>query len=261
MFWDKFSGRKRKPFYQNSKYQAEDWLSNYQPRKNPYRKSSKDYRKTLYRLTVAMVILTILVAVRQIQHPLGQEVRDNLRYVLTTEWNFQPAIAKVVQLGTQLAGMDHNFNNDIPPGSTAPVITRPGSVVNNERMMPVSGKVVRGFGYSRDPLDGLDRFHPGVDIAVDIGTPVQAVKSGRVMRIGEDAGLGKYVLLEHGQGAYTLYAGLTGILVSEGQRVEVRQKLGDVGGKGDVPGGGLHFEVREKANLVDPLTVLEMPKN
>jgi Membrane-bound metallopeptidase len=77
--------------------------------------------------------------------------------------------------------------------------------------LPVSGKLLRGYGWSTDGLDDMERFHPGIDIAAAPGSPVKAVLPGKVAKIGEDEGLKSFILLDHGEGTYTLYAGLGNI--------------------------------------------------
>jgi len=105
-------------------------------------------------------------------------------------------------------------------------------------------------------------IHHGVDIVNPEGTPVWAAGSGTVWYAGDDLqrvfGLqpdfyGRLVIVQmdlayHGQPVFTLYGHLSSISVEEGQRVEVGQKLGEVGATGVALGPHLHFEVR----ITDP---------
>ncbi|MBP0967038.1 MAG: M23 family metallopeptidase, partial [Oscillospiraceae bacterium] len=69
-------------------------------------------------------------------------------------------------------------------------------------------------------------------------------------------GYGNYIILDHGNGLYTLYAHLASFTVSVGQTVTVGQQIGVIGSTGDSTGAHLHFEVRKGANTannrVDP---------
>ncbi|MDD4335154.1 MAG: M23 family metallopeptidase, partial [Desulfotomaculaceae bacterium] len=67
-----------------------------------------------------------------------------------------------------------------------------------------------------------------------------------------------YVLIDHGQGSYTLYGQLARAVVSEGHDIKAGQTIGEVGNTGDVAGGSLHFELRENEKLVDPLSRLQV---
>lgn len=214
----------------------------------------KSYRGTFLRVAAALVIFGVFLAAKDVPGPFGGQVRENLRYILTTEWNWQPFFQKAVQIGLQMVNENYPFYSGTVRESRE-TLGRAGA--GEELVLPVSGKVVRGFGWSTDPLDGLERFHPGIDIKAPSGAPVKAARSGKVARAGKDPSLGYFLLLNHGEGTYTLYAGLAAPGTGEGEEVSAGQVIGEVGAGGDVPGGGLHFELREKGRLVDPLTRLK----
>lgn len=101
--------------------------------------------------------------------------------------------------------------------------------------------------------------HTGIDMPGDIGTPVLAAGSGRVVYAGQgiyrggnniyDDPYGKAVVIEHdfsyqGQPLFTLYAHLDEILVQKGQRVRSGEQIGLMGNTGRTTGPHLHFEVR-----------------
>lgn len=211
-------------------------------------------RGNFYRVGAVLLILAVFIAVRGTSSSWGVQIRENLRYVLTTEWNYQPVFERVVQYGLQLADADWPFFS-----SPQPVATRPGnSQTAGSLPLPVSGQVVRNFGMTVDPVDNLERFHSGIDIAAPVGSEVRAVQDGKVKKLGDSPELGKYVLIDHGQGSYTLYGQLARASVSEGQDIKAGQAIGEVGNSGDVAGGGLHFELRENEKLVDPLSRLQL---
>lgn len=227
---------------------AGGWPRGYPPRNLP-----AQYRGAygwFWRSMAALLILALLLVAREFPHPGGEQVREGLRYLLTTEWNYQPFLQRAVQAALQMVNVDQPYPGEITPGARQAM--GPAEEAKTYQL-PASGRVVRGYGWAKDPLDGLERFHPGIDIAAPPGTPVKAARDGRAARVGEDATLGRFVLLDHGDGDYTLYAGLGRLAVAEGQRVAAGQKIGEVGEKGDIKGGGLHFEVREKEKLIDPL--------
>ncbi|MDD4767479.1 MAG: M23 family metallopeptidase [Desulfotomaculaceae bacterium] len=246
-----------KGFDKNSNnFQQDDWGSAYY--KQPGWKKPKQYgsnkRGHFYRVAVVLLILAAFFTIRGTSSPWGVQVRENLKYVLTTEWNYQPVFERVVQYGLQLTDADWPFFS-----SPQPVV----SIVNTgpaagSLPLPVSGQVVRNFGMVVDPLDNLERFHGGIDIAAQVGSEVRAVQDGQVKKVGDSRELGKYVLIDHGQGAFTLYGELARAAVSEGQEIKAGQTVGEVGNTGDVSGGSLHFELRENEKLVDPLSRLQI---
>lgn len=115
---------------------------------------------------------------------------------------------------------------------------------------PVSqGAVIAKFGDQRHPTLKTITTNTGIDIAVKAGTPVHSVAEGEVTTIWWLPGYGNLLIVDHSSGYRTVYAHLSEILVSEGQKV----KEGDViGASGEaVEGPRLHFEVwkdREKQN-------------
>ncbi|MCL6635401.1 MAG: M23 family metallopeptidase [Peptococcaceae bacterium] len=234
--------------------QQDDWISCYRQPQWKKPKWEGGRRNNLYRLGAALLILVILLALKETRNPLGAEAREKLKVVLTTEWDYQPVIERVVQFGLQVADVDWPFFS-----SPRPVLSKQQkSDAAGGLPLPVSGKVVRGFGMVIDPVDNMERFHSGIDIAAPVGSPVRAVQNGTVKRMGDSPVLGRYVLIEHGPGSFSLYGELARATVGEGQTVQAGQVIGEVGNAGDITGGGLHFEIRENNKLVDPLTRLQI---
>jgi len=111
--------------------------------------------------------------------------------------------------------------------------------------------VVSNFGRHKHPQYGTVTENTGVDIAAAEGEPVRAVARGQVEHVDFLDGYGNTVILSHG-GYYTLYAHLSETLVAAGQSVDPGQMVGRVGDTGSLDGTKLHFEVRERAEAVDP---------
>ena len=119
---------------------------------------------------------------------------------------------------------------------------------------PVRGPVVGHFGPEKHPRFGTITLNNGVDIQAAAGTPVLAAGKGRVDYTSEDYGtFGQIVVLNHGDGFYTLYGHLSEILVTQGQEVQPGQPIGRVGDSGtSLKGTVLHFEVRKGGAALNP---------
>ncbi len=119
---------------------------------------------------------------------------------------------------------------------------------------PVRGPVVGHFGPEKHPRFGTTTLNNGVDIQAAAGTPVLAAGKGRVDYTSEDYGtFGAIVVLNHGDGYYTLYGHLSDILVTQGQEVQPGQPVGRVGDSGtSLKGTVLHFEVRKGGAALNP---------
>ncbi|HEY6133649.1 MAG TPA: M23 family metallopeptidase, partial [Rubrivivax sp.] len=94
--------------------------------------------------------------------------------------------------------------------------------------------------------------HRGVDYAAPTGTPVHSVADGVVEFAGRQSGYGNVVYVDHGNARSTVYAHLSRIDVSVGQRVERGRLLGAVGATGWATGPHLHFELRVAGEYQDP---------
>jgi len=100
-------------------------------------------------------------------------------------------------------------------------------------------------------------WHPGIDIANSLGTPIGAADGGTVIWAGWDStGYGYRVVINHGNGYSTTYNHLSVISVRPGQSVGKGQMVGLMGSTGNSTGPHLHFEVLRNGTFVNPLGVL-----
>lgn len=114
------------------------------------------------------------------------------------------------------------------------------------------GLPLQGF-ISRDYSDSSEgKFHPGVDVAVGVGTPVLATASGEVVFAGGDVIYGMMVIVEHNDSVKTVYAHNSKVLVSEGQPVIAGMRLALSGNTGVSSAPHVHYEVRIHDKAVDP---------
>lgn len=124
-----------------------------------------------------------------------------------------------------------------------------GSVVASGNFVwPTAGIISQNFVW----------YHPGTDIANKSGPNVVAADAGVVVYAGcLNWGYGCHVKLDHGNGYSTLYAHLSQIYVTVGQRVDRGNALGKMGSTGRSTGTHLHFEIVKNGIKLNPLTVLK----
>ena len=109
---------------------------------------------------------------------------------------------------------------------------------------------IRGASHFTDdwlfPRPG-GRYHEGIDLFAERGTPVVAVASGGVYRVGWNTLGGRRLWLRDDSGTTYYYAHLEGFAATatEGNRVEIGTVVGYVGDSGSAVGTGvhLHFEI------------------
>jgi len=119
---------------------------------------------------------------------------------------------------------------------------------------PLRGNVVGRFGNEVHPKWGTVTPNNGIDIEAAIGTPVRTVAKGRIEYTSDDYGTyGQMILVNHGDGFYTMYGHLSSIGVTVGQEVAAGAVIGQSGDSGSLKGPVLHFEVRKGGAALDPM--------
>jgi murein DD-endopeptidase MepM/ murein hydrolase activator NlpD len=102
-----------------------------------------------------------------------------------------------------------------------------------------------------------DRFHSGIDLLAATGTPVRAAGAGTVTFAGwNPGGYGNLVVIDHANGVSSWYAHLSRIDVTSGAAVTTATHVAQVGATGNATGPHLHFEVRLRGAVTDPLAAL-----
>jgi septal ring factor EnvC (AmiA/AmiB activator) len=121
---------------------------------------------------------------------------------------------------------------------------------------PAPGIVTGRFGQQKPTASGTGLPRTGIEISLAEGQPVRAIHEGVVGYADQFTGYGNLVILDHGDGAYSLYGYLSSVDVARGDRVEAQ---GRVATSGRNPSGNpaLYFELRVAGGAVDPLQWLK----
>lgn len=190
---------------------------------------------------------------------LAAENEALLRYrykVQLLEENILEAREYVMRMAN-LAGVDFEFP-ELPDDSTLfadldqtepAIISRPWS---NDLSIP-SGLPIRGFVTQDYDIKDSTRFHPGVDIACAIGSPVLSTGAGLVEYIGFDSIYGKTLIIRHNDSITTLYGHNDSILVILGQELLAGSRIALSGNTGRSSAPHLHYEVRIHDRSINPL--------
>lgn len=110
----------------------------------------------------------------------------------------------------------------------------------------------------RHPITRRVQPHLGVDFELPEGTPIFAARTGTVVRFGKNHAAGNYVVIMHGNGVETSYNHMRRVdpKIRYGLKLAAGEKLGEVGCTGYCTKAHLHFAVRQKGRMVDPLKFL-----
>ncbi len=149
---------------------------------------------------------------------------------------------------------------------------------------PTSTEITSEFSNRIDPINGQQSTHTGLDLVGANGNAgvenviaaldgVVVYPTSKTVSVcpsfsdgGCGGGYGNYVVIQHSDGNFTLYAHMhpNTVTVQAGDTVKQGQVIGKMGSSGRSTGTHLHFEVRKGANLqssvVNPLDYID-PNN
>ena len=181
------------------------------------------------------------------------KLREQRAYMLykaqEEEQSSQEEYERLLAISENIASMLRNMENS---GGGAPA----GQGGTGQFMWPCNGPITSYYGWRTHPIFGTTKYHSGMDIAVDSGTPIHAADSGTVVYSGWLGGYGNCVMIDHGGGLVTLYAHNSALNVGEGQYVSKGTVVAYAGSTGYSTGPHCHFEVRLHGELTEPLNYL-----
>lgn len=124
---------------------------------------------------------------------------------------------------------------------------------------PLPGKeITTPFGVRRIINNIPKSPHSGIDLAANVGEPVRAPNDGVVVLAEDQFFSGNSIVLDHGQGIYTMFFHLSEMKVNAGQAVMKGDVIGLVGATGRLTGPCLHWGVRVQGAKVDPLELIRL---
>lgn len=134
-----------------------------------------------------------------------------------------------------------------------------GVTVGSSWLVPCSYKMISSpFGFRESPTTGASRYHQGVDLAANAGTPIVASRGGTVTIASYSNSAGYYVTINHGDGFSSIYMHMTNYVVSSGQKVNQGQTIGYVGSTGISTGNHLHFGIAQNGAYVNPCSYVSL---
>ena len=184
---------------------------------------------------------------------LRQNRAGSVRVIQTQRQAYEAAAAELEQTARATQRLLAQLERNRATGRTPQPYTGDFAKGQGQLDWPVRGQIVGRFGKETHPRWGTVTLNNGVDIDVPSGTGVRSVAKGRVDYVSEDFGTyGQMIILNHGDGYYTLYGHLSDILVSVGQEVATGQTIARSGDSGSLKGPILHFEVRKGGTPLNP---------
>jgi murein DD-endopeptidase MepM/ murein hydrolase activator NlpD len=166
------------------------------------------------------------------------------------------------QVRTMLGGniVPPRATNDGPLGVAYPVTAQPPGASRHYEMgpsVPVHWPLDEPGVITRGQVGGGGGDqHPGLDVAVPMGTPIRAAGGGTVAEARDDPEYGHFILINHPDGYQTMYGHTSRVLVQPGQFVSAGAVIGLSGSTGRSTAPHLHFEVRRDGRVIDPRSIV-----
>ncbi len=138
--------------------------------------------------------------------------------------------------------------------SSGEVITYDGGVFK----FPLASytRISDDYGKRIHPILKVEQFHNGVDFASPKGTAIYAAYDGKVVAATYSATMGNYVMIDHGDGLYTIYMHASALYVERNDIVIRGETIAAVGSTGRSTGNHLHFSVRKNGSYESPWNYL-----
>ena len=173
------------------------------------------------------------------------------------------AIQELESASAQLQTLIERLEKEIRGKARVEVSLPPGKGFGQFRgklALPVEGRILSLFGRNENPQFNTFTVQKGIEIEAPLGTEIRAVHAGRVLYSDWFKGYGKILIIDHGEGYYTLSGHASALLKNVGQEVRAGEVVALVGDTGSLKGPCLYFEIRQKGKPLDPLEWLARPR-
>jgi murein hydrolase activator len=166
------------------------------------------------------------------------------------------AIRELEAASAQLQGLLNRLEKELHDKAKEKAFVPSGKGFNALRgrlPFPVRGKILSSFGKNENPKFNTFTVQKGIEIEAPLGAGVRAVYDGRVLYSDWFKGYGKILIIDHGDGYYTLSGHASTLLKGVGEEVRAGDVVALVGDTGSLKGPCLYFEIRQRGKPLDPM--------
>jgi murein DD-endopeptidase MepM/ murein hydrolase activator NlpD len=244
-YYSKFSGNRRgyNPY-------AANYHSN---SRSGTRKLDGNYLiKRLLRELIGVFIMFMSVFVcKTIVTPQTTAVYNYSKSIVNTNYDYTYLLSKIKSINiSNIDDLQQRIQESI---ETLKVRVSGGQTIKEKTksnfIAPVSGEVI------------LDDGKNGIEIAAQEGSKVVVVCDGTIKEAGENQELGKYILIDHGDGIESRYCYLSSIEVKQGSQVKKGDIAGKSGNSHKTANPSLHFDLYYMGETVSPTEYIDFKSN
>ena len=166
------------------------------------------------------------------------------------------AIKELETASAQLQGLVNRLEKELQEKAKEKTFFSPGKGFGGLRgklPFPVRGRILSTFGKNENPKFNTFTVQKGIEIEAPLGAGIRAVYDGRVLYSDWFKGYGRILIIDHGEGFYTLSGHASSLLKGVGEEVRTGEVVALIGDTGSLKGPCLYFEVRQRGKPLDPL--------
>ncbi|CDI50252.1 M23 family metallopeptidase [Clostridium tetani] len=224
---------------------------------NRKRKPKSIWDKFIKQLIGTAVLFSIVILCKLIVTPETKAFYNYSKEIVNKNYDYKKIYSKIntiqfKDLEDELIGYIEKIKKKTTGKQTIMEKTKENFIV------PIKGSITSNYGYREDPIEKNKVFHYGIDIDAKENTEVLSSYNGKIKDLGEDTTLGKYILVDHGDGIETKYGHLNKINVKKGQTIEKGHVIGHSGNTGKSTAPHLHFELMYMGDNKDPKEFIEI---
>jgi len=146
----------------------------------------------------------------------------------------------------------HGVPQQSAPAQATPVPNQGLGAQKGRLSLPVKGNIVDRFGRHKHPEFDSFTVSNGISVAAPAGSAIHAVYDGEVIFANYFKGYGNMIIVDHGDGFFSLYAHASSVAKKVGSKVSKNDVLANVGDVDSTKGPMLYFEIRYQGKPVDP---------
>ncbi len=216
-----------------------------------YRQQLQEDERNLYRLQKRAVTKR-----REIQRDLEKK-NQLLRAAREQKRIHLAAVQELENASAKLQGLINRLEREIRIRAKAEVFHPAGKGFGSLRgklAFPVKGRILSTFGKNQNPKFNTFTVQKGIEIKAPLGAEIRAIHEGRVLYSDWFKGYGKILIIDHGEGYYSLSGHLSALLKNVGDAVRSGEVVALAGDTGSLKGPCLYFEIRQRGKPLNPLT-------
>ncbi len=173
------------------------------------------------------------------------------------------AVRELESASEQLQALINRLEKEIRAKAKEELYTPPGksfASLRGKLRFPLEGRILSTFGKNENPRFNTFSVQKGIEIEAPLGAEIRSVYDGRVLYADWFKGYGKILIIDHGDGYYSLSGHASTLLKQVGEEVRTGEVVALAGDTGSLKGACLYFEIRQRGKPLDPLEWLSRRK-